>query len=272
MKEINELKNAYFPQHWDNRMKNEGDVTAAREYFLTGKNRILYHLIEQRFSWMNKYIKASDKMILELGCGAGLSKQFIKSDKLILSDVAEHEWVDKYVDALNIDYPDESIDVIICSHMIHHISNPASFLDNVSKKLKPDGRIIIQDIYTCTLMKIALRLMRHEGWSDSVDIYDRSAVCNNPVDPWSANCSIPKLLFFGKENRFEEEFPMYKMIKRTRNECFLFFTSGGVIAKTFSLPIGDNGAKFIQKIDKGLVKIAPSFFACGCSIVLQKKR
>ena len=142
----------------------------------------------------------------------------------------------------------------------------------MSKKLKPDGRIIIQDIYTCTLMKIALRLMRHEGWSDSVDIYDRSAVCNNPVDPWSANCSIPKLLFFGKEGRFGEEFPMYKMIKRTRNECFLFFASGGVIAKTFSLPVGDSGAKLIQKIDKGLVKIAPSFFACGCSVVLQKKR
>lgn len=207
------MKDTYFPKHADNRMKNEGNVIAAREYFLTGKNRVLYQLIKQRFMWMNKYIGASDQTILELGCGAGLSKQFIKNDNLILTDVAEHEWVDKYVDALNIDYPDGSIDVIICSHMIHHIANPASFLDNVSKKLKSGGRIIIQDIYTCTLMKAVLRIMRHEGWSDMVDIYDRNAVCNDPTDPWSANCSIPKLLFWSGGGSLSRSFLRLRCLK-----------------------------------------------------------
>lgn len=47
----------YFPKHSENRMKNEGNVIAAREYFLTGKNRILYNLVKKRFSWMNKYIR-----------------------------------------------------------------------------------------------------------------------------------------------------------------------------------------------------------------------
>ena len=98
------MKSTYYPSHGQNRMKHEGDVVAAREYFMTGKNRVLYNLIRQRF---------------------------IKNDKLVLTDITEHEWVDKRVDAMNIDYPDESIDVIICSNMIHHISNPSSFLDNV---------------------------------------------------------------------------------------------------------------------------------------------
>ena len=261
------MKSTYFPKHKENRMKNEGNIEGARKAFLTGENRVLYHLIRQRFSWMNKYIKKNDKVIIELGCGAGLSRQFIKNPKLLLTDITEYEWVDKYMDAMNIDYSDESIDVVICSHMIHHISNPAVFLDNVTKKLKPGGRIIIQDIYTCTLMKAALRLMRHEGWSDMVDVYDRNAICNEPSDPWSANCSIPKLLFWGGA---EKMFPNLRMIKRTRNECFLFFSSGGVIAKTFYLPLGDKGAELIQKVDRILVKIAPSFFACGCSIVLEK--
>ena len=177
-------------------MKHEGDVVAAREYFISGKNRVLYHLIKQRFSWMNNFIKDSDEIIIELGCGAGLSKQFIQNDKFIMTDIAEHDWVDKYLDAMNIELPDSSVDVFICSHMIHHLSNPATFFDNLGKKLKPSGRVIIQDIYTCLLMKIVLRIMRHEGWSDSVNIFDRKAVCNDPSDAWSANCSIPKLLFF----------------------------------------------------------------------------
>ena len=195
------MMKTYFPVHDENRMKQEGNVKAAREYFLSGKNRVLYHLIKQRFSWMNKYIRPADEVVVELGCGAGLSEFFIETEKLIMTDIEEHEWVDKCEDATDLDYPDESIDVIICSHMIHHISNPTKFLDHLGKKLKSGGRLLIQDIYTCSLMKIALRLMRHEGWSESIDIYDRNNICNNPDDPWSANCSIPKLLFWGGENR-----------------------------------------------------------------------
>lgn len=267
------MKNTYFPKHEKNRMRNEGDVVSAREYFLTGKNRILYHLLRQRFSWMNNYIRTTDQTVLELGCGAGLSKQFIKSKKLILTDVAKHEWVDQYVDALNIDYSDESIDVIVCSHMIHHLSNPASFLDHVYPKLKPGGRIIIQDIYTGTLMKTVLRIMRHEGWSDAINVFDRETICNDPSDPWSANCSVPRLLFFTHSARgvFCDEFPAYRIIKRTRNECLLFLLSGGVIAKTFYIPMGDKCAAVIEKLDRFLVRLAPSVFACGCSVVLQKK-
>lgn len=40
----------YFPTHDENRMKNEGNVEFARKYFLRGKNRVLHHLIKQRFS------------------------------------------------------------------------------------------------------------------------------------------------------------------------------------------------------------------------------
>lgn len=123
-------------------------------------------------------------------------------------------------------------------------------------------------------MKMALRLMRHEGWSDDVDIFDRNAVCNDPSDPWSANCSIPKLLFFGKNMRsgvFGQQFPQFRIIKKTRNECFLFLLSGGVIAKTFYLPLNDKAVNLIKRIDSFLVKRCPSVFACGCSVVLQKR-
>lgn len=255
-------------------MKSEGDVEAARRYFETGKNHVLYRLIEQRFSWMNDFIKDSDREVIELGCGAGLSKYFINSKYLRLTDVTNYEWVEEYADALDLKYPDNSIDVFVCSHMIHHIASPAVFLDSLSKKLKKDGRVIIQDIYTCRLMKLALRLMRHEGWSDEADIFDGSAICNDPADPWSANCSIPKQLFWGERendgNSFMGRFPQYKVLKKTRSECFLFFASGGVIAKTYSLPLGERGVRILEGLDKFLITLSPELFACGCSVVLQK--
>lgn len=166
----------YYPKHSENRMKNEGDVVAAREYFLSGKNRVLYRLLKERFTWMNRYIKASDERVMELGTGAGLSKEFIKTDKLVLTDVLDNEWVDEYMDALNLTMDNDSMDVIICSEMIHHVADPASFLDSICRKLKKGGRLIVQDIYTGVLMKTVLRIMRHEGWSDEIDIFERGGV------------------------------------------------------------------------------------------------
>ena len=126
------MKTKYFPTHSQNRMKSEGNVKAARESFLHTKNKILYQLIKQRFSWMNDYIPENAENVIELGTGAGLSKQFITSKKLLLTDVLDNPWVDKYEDALNIDYPSGSLDAVICSHMIHHIANPAQFLDKIT--------------------------------------------------------------------------------------------------------------------------------------------
>ncbi|MGN0739659.1 MAG: class I SAM-dependent methyltransferase, partial [Treponema sp.] len=263
-------KSKCFPTHKENRMENEGNVKAARESFLHTKNKILYQLVKQRFFWMNDYIPENAKNVIELGCGAGLSKQFIKNKNLLLTDVLENEWVDKYEDALNLDYSENSLDVILCSHMIHHIANPASFFDRITKYLCRGGVIIIQDIYTSWIMKTILRIMRHEGYDDFAEVFDRNAICNEPNDPWSANCSIPKLIFSDKE-KFEKEFPELEIIKYEKNECFMFLLSGGVIAKTHSIPVGKLGVKLIAFIDKILIKLFPSIFTCGVSVVLQKR-
>ena len=260
----------YFPSHNQNRMKNEGNIKAARESFLHTKNKLLFQLVKQRFIWMNNYIPSDAQQIIELGCGAGLSKLFIHNEKLILTDVINNDWVDKIEDALNLDYPPNSLDVIICSHMIHHIAKPAKFFDKISEILNSGGVIIIQDIYTSWIMKLVLRIMRHEGWSDYVDVFNRNMICNEPSDPWSANCSIPKLLFSDKV-LFEKEFPNLELIRFSKNECFMFLLSGGVIAKTHYLPVGNLGVKLVSYIDRLLIKIFPSLFACGISVVLRKK-
>lgn len=63
---------------------------------------------------------------------------------------------------------------------------------------------------------------------------------------------------------------MFEILKMSRNECLLFLTSGGVIAKTGHIPLGDKGVRVIKRMDKFLTEFLPSIFACGCSIVLQK--
>jgi len=48
-----------------------------------------------------------------------------------------NDWIDEDVDALAMPYEDSSIDVVIASHMIHHIATPAIFFREISRVLIP---------------------------------------------------------------------------------------------------------------------------------------
>src|SRR5262245_19757660 len=112
------LHGPFRPDHKTNRMHGEGDVVGAREYFTKHRPSNLAHLLHQRFSWMNQYIPTGSRAI-ELGCGAGFSQLFIEQP-IIMSDVEARPWVNQVVDAMDLRFPEETFDVVICSHMIHH--------------------------------------------------------------------------------------------------------------------------------------------------------
>lgn len=215
---------------------------------------------------MNDWIRESD-VVVEIGAGAGFSELYLNVRPL-LTDAVPNPWIDEVVDALAINKPDESIDVIIASHTIHHFATPALFFDECKRILKPGGKILIQEINTSLFMRLLLRVMRHEGWSYSVDVFNRETISNDPRDPWSANCAIPEL-FFSKSVKFEDAFGLI-VKQNTLNECLAFPLSGGVIAKTKvpKLPLKVLAA--ISIVDKILVALIPNLFALGRSVVLEK--
>jgi len=262
----NHLMHEFIPEHHSNKMKNEGDVVLARKTFLKEKNNNLEFLLYKRFNWMNRYIKKGSKVI-DLGSGAGLIEFFIK-EKILLTDVKMQEFIHKKIDALNINLPDNSVDVFICSHMIHHISHPVKFLKSLEKKLVDGGLILIQDINTSFFMRLLLYFMSHEGFSYNHNIFDESKPSNNSKDPWAANCAIPQLLFQNGK-LFEQKVPL-KILKNSLNEFLLFPLSGGVIAKYKTVELPFFVLKLIDLFDRAMIFFFPKLFALGRSVVLKK--
>ena len=264
------LRGTYFPKHEDNRMKSEGDLSRARKVFFETKPTNLHFLLSKRYSWMNAYLEPQQKVI-ELGSGAGFSQEFITKAPLILTDFNKTEWVAEKVDALNTPYADSSIDVVICSHMIHHLATPHKFFSEMNRILKPGGKILISEINTSLIMRILLRLMRHEGWSYEVDVFDKAVIANDPSDPWSANCAIPELLF-SKPTVFEKVFPSFKVTRNRLVEFAIFPLSGGVIAKTKTIPLPRFALQLIHLVDRFLIALMPQVFALGREVVLEKSK
>lgn len=262
------LKGTYFPSHDENRMQHEGDVGLARDYYFEHKPNNLDALLRHRYEWMNEFIKETDTVV-EFGSGAGFAREFVKASNLILTDVVERPWVNLTADAMDPPFEDGSIDVVICSHMIHHLSSPRAFFNVIRRKLKPDGLVLVQEINTSLMMRALLRLMRHEGWSYDVNVFDEAAVANDPRDPWSANCAIPELLF-RNEKEFREHIGAFEILKNELNECLLFPLSGGIISKAPTVQLPRGALKLVSALDRFLVSIAPGTFALGRSVVLRR--
>jgi SAM-dependent methyltransferase len=257
------------PSRAENRMRNEGNLSAARDRFFNDKPNNLVALLKSRYEWMNPYLQDMTQ-VYELGAGAGFSKHFVGNPNLKLTDVIPNHWIDQHVDALALPFQDDSVDAFICSHMIHHVAFPLSFLEAMLKALKPGGIIIVSEIYTSFAMKFLLRIMRHEGWSYKLSPFNREAAANKAEDPWSANCAIPEMLFDDKL-RLEKELSIKCVVEKVEHtECLLFPLSGGVIARTPTVPLPKFLLRVLESLDSILVRLAPSFFAMGMRVVIRK--
>lgn len=124
--------------------------------------------------------------------------------------------------------------------------------------------------YTSLTLKIAQRTFALEGWDDNADVYDETTPCNDPDKPWSANNSIPKILFFKNVKKLSEALPNLRLKYKKLCECLTFANSGGVNYHTFHIPLGDTGYKVLKGFDSALVALFPNVFAMGCKVVLER--
>ncbi len=262
------LNGPYSPRHEDNLMASEGSVAAARLHFLKYRPANLDTLLRERYDWMNRYL-AQGQTIVEIGAGSGLSPLYL-SNKPLLTDASANPWIDKFIDATNMNLESGSVDVLIASHNIHHFYSPYKFFMECQRVLKDNGLVLINEINTSLMMRIMLRVMRHEGWSYDVDVFDGESIVNDKADLWSANCAVPEILF-ESPTQFEKTFTSLKIMRNELCECLIFPLSGGVISKVNVPKLPGFLMRFVTHLDKLLVRAAPSVFALGRRVVIQKK-
>jgi SAM-dependent methyltransferase len=262
------MPKAYKPAHADNRMRGEGDVLKARADYARSHNANLRLLLRSRFEWMNQYV-GPDSLGADIGCGAGFSKEFIRCRKLLLTDFTLHDYLDiQGVDALHLPFARNSLDFIIASNMIHHVPHPMGFLNEARRVLRTGGFLLMHEVHASWLFCSVLRMMRHEGYSFDVDVFDDNSICTDPNDLWAGNNAIPRLLFDDHE-AFLRAQPGWEILRDEVVECLMFLNSGGVTAKTIYVPLPLAILKGLGIADEILSKIAPHIFSLGRRLALK---
>ncbi|MDX2054172.1 MAG: methyltransferase domain-containing protein [Polyangiaceae bacterium] len=256
----------YVPQAADNRMKGPNDTVAARKRYYGHPSANLKLLVENRYRWMNSFIGPNDRGV-ELGAGPGFSRELVQAKELLITDYAESDWLDvKNVDAMATPFENGEFDFAISVNMIHHLAYPLRFFREMVRILRPGGRLIVQDVRCSLFLRAALRLQRHEGYDFGVDVYDESAPCTNPDNPWAGNNAVVDLLL-AREDELARRVPELALMHRSYSEFLTLLNSGGVIATTAYVPLPLGLAKWVERADSVLTQKLPKVFASQVQLV-----
>jgi len=261
-----------FPKEFNPRKIKKCDIQESRKRFKNKKNKNLRFLLQERFFWMKQFIKGK-KNIIELGSGNGASRDILKNKKIILTDIQKYSWISKKIDMnklkLNKKYV-KKVDAFIINQALHHCASPSKLLKKMSYYLKKDGLVLIREPELSFFLKFFLFILDDEAWSFNVNIFNKKKNIFNPNSPWDAN-NATAILLFRNEKKFCKNFPQYSIIKNDLSEFFIFLNSGGVVQKTFCIPINKIFFNFLNYIDKVLIYLFPSIFALGRTVILKRK-
>lgn len=247
------------------------NIYENRSRILSSKNSNLIYLLNKRFAWMKKYLRGK-KHIIELGSGNGCLMKVINNKKIILTDIIKYPWINKKVDMLKVNLGKKyirKVDIVIINHSLHHCSSPYSTLKKISKYLKKNGYILINEPETSFFLKLIQIILDDESWSLKSKVFKKENIFN-PRSPWISNTAVAQLLF--KNNKkFESHFPEYKIVENKLSEFFIFLNSGGVNSNFLYIKLNKTLLKLVNCVDNFLIYIFPSIFALNRKIIIKKK-
>jgi hypothetical protein len=164
---------------------------------------------------------------LELGSGAGFLKDFIP--KLITSELFPTPGVARVIDAQAIPMADASLDGIVMTDVLHHISDCSAFFDEAARVISPDGRIVMVEPWNTNWSRWIYQHLHHEPFDP--DALEWLIPISGPLS--GANGALPWIIFQRDRTLFEAKHPQWRIERILPIMPFAYLLSGGVSMRSF---------------------------------------
>ena len=161
---------------------------------------------------------------IELGSGIGALRG-VTGDRVVLTDVVQTRWVDRQVDALALPYEDGSLANILMIDVFHHLADPARFLDEATRALRPGGRVLMVEPYCSPVSTPLYKGLHHERTDLSVDVF--AADARSASDPMESNQAIPTLAFYRHRAETLRRWTSLGLVEERRFAFVIYPLSGG---------------------------------------------
>jgi len=106
--------------------------------------------------------------IVEFGAGPGFFREYCPES--ISTDVIFTRWVDAVCDGCRTPFRAASTGAVVMLDVIHHLPKPLDFLAEVSRILRPGGRLVAIEPWITPPSYILYRYFHHEDCALSIDV------------------------------------------------------------------------------------------------------
>jgi SAM-dependent methyltransferase len=247
--------------------KDRADTLRNRANLSTNRNLLFWYreLYRDQFRNLGDVTQLN---ILEIGSGASPLTQFHPS--VHTSDVLDLDYLDYILDCHRIDefevIPDNSLDVITLTNVLHHLKSPLEFLTKAAKKLKHGGSLIATEPFFSLLSTLIYKYVHHEPVDFSIEKPELAEV-RGPLS--SANEPLPWLIFTRPEWRAEVgRFFSFERHPFRPFTAISYFATGGISRR---VPIPHAIYRFVFSVDLWLSRLCPRFLASFFTITLIRK-
>jgi len=155
---------------------------------------------------------------LELGSGPGFLKDHLQD--LVTSDILYLPWTDMELNAESLPFKSGTFSNVVLIHVLHHLHNIPKVISEVSRVLKPGGKVIIIDHQLGVLSYLFMKFIHHELF----DLKDEKARTEGLNTRYS-NTAIPHFLIQENTDFWEKEGLHITKIKY--HTLFSYLLTGG---------------------------------------------
>jgi SAM-dependent methyltransferase len=215
------------------------------------------------YRWIAERLSPVPGSSLELGSGIGKLK-LVTGDRVALTDVEQTRWAPEQVDALNLPYADGSVANIVMVDVLHHVADPARFLDEATRTLATGGRLLMVEPYCSPVSTLFYTRFHHERTDLSADVFAADEL--SAAAPMESNQAIPTLLFYRRRGEALRRWPSLVLLEEKRFSFVLYPLSGGFSRR----PLVPSGLYApLRAVERCLSPLAPAL-AFRCLVVLER--
>jgi SAM-dependent methyltransferase len=166
--------------------------------------------------------------VLELGAGAGFMRDFVPD--LITSEIFYCPNIRAVLDGSCLPFVARSLRGIVMTDVLHHLSQPGFFFAEATRCVRPGGVVAMIEPWVTSWSRFVYSRLHHEPFQPETRSWDLPN--SGPLS--GANDALPWIIFVRDRQKFEQEFPQWRIELIKPMMPFRYLLSGGVSLRSLT--------------------------------------